>query len=1328
MDFSGFSPDSFEQLVRVIVLKIIGNGIKPFGNGPDGGREATFQGKVPYPYPPQECWNGYGVVQAKFKERREDTLTEQRWVQRQLRAELQRWEGSKKRKKNPEYYIFCTNVELTSVAGTGGHDVVEGIFEEYKEKLGIKVYEIWDASKIATLIDGNGEIRQRFSIFFTPGDLLMRYSDTISFGVSDPHSVLAMHLCRSLLLDEDARVSQAGDKSEERISLASVFLDLPVGREAGQESDDDDDLEDENTLTALRQLLKISATKLDPESLEEQSLDASLKQKLPFERLFSRYAFLGGPGSGKSTIGQFLSQVHRAAILDRTPRYLLEDSVKNAIEEIKETCSREGFSWPATPRYPFRIELNAFARVLASTDSTPTINTLSAYIRADISRDVDIKHDCLRVWLRDFPTLLILDGLDEVPSSSNRSEVVAAIRGFLSEARLLNADIMVVSTSRRDGYNGEFDEEGVELLHLLQFSRERALLCADRYIESKISRRGGRMAEDARRILSEASRNDLIAKLMCSPLQVSFMVTVVAASGKPSESRWQLFNDYYKTIYERELQKAVRPFDRVLNERRQDIDLLHHKVGFILQRRGAVSGGTQAEMPMEEFKRLVTNCLLEDGLEADELQEYCDQIVGAASERLVFLTSRSVGRLSFEVRSLQEYMAAACITTGSEELIERRLERIAHSSYWRNTLLFSVGRFFVDTSLRPLRHLSSRLCEYLNSSDDNVGNACLGSHLAGEILISGIIGNVPAIKRSLVSIAMGLLHLEGKYSAVPMDLVDAYDGSVTREYQKHIELWLGQASLERSLSAWNFVVHLQTKIRESWLEDVIRENWPKNVKEMGRLYEEVLYGFDRTDADQPIFYGFFQDRYIENFFALPIRSAAFDTACLEDDSTAPQWFGAQSEYFKDRARGLSVSRIIDQAGSIEVDLQGVLLPHPEMVDRFKGMACPDGSELGDEWACFFEFESFFKNPSVETLAEALKEIERKDLIGALKEIEGYLPWVVKVVTSNCRDIGSFQEAINKLESGKFGDEPAWRKAEESWSCDGVDAKEFFLTGPFGGVPLWEVFAYAEPRFDVMGSEEIPIDSIMMAVEKSPSQEIRSFAASIVSFCFNRRKLDAVTCEWLRSYCFPNLQALRLDWFELNKNILGEKSSGWIEALNALGCEKIYLHTNGDKVNEEYVRWLLHQYQIDTGRIGLLRLLAVWVGAAREVLGFVFNEIQYKSASKFPHECLSKLLIAMARPDFSADDARFVVENFEYAVSENRLYAIHCIIDSLGMTVYRGGLSPEFRVVFDHMMGKVSELGAQNLDRYLMILNSFLQNIGSEISELELRDFQLPELA
>src|ERR1700733_2925430 len=126
----GFSPEAFEQFVRALGIRVFGPGLTAFGNGPDGGREATFRGIVDYPFPPATQWSGYGVIQAKCKESSESTQKNQDWALRQLSAELAAFAKSKKRSPKPDYYVFVTNVELTSASG-GGKDRAEQIVLSY---------------------------------------------------------------------------------------------------------------------------------------------------------------------------------------------------------------------------------------------------------------------------------------------------------------------------------------------------------------------------------------------------------------------------------------------------------------------------------------------------------------------------------------------------------------------------------------------------------------------------------------------------------------------------------------------------------------------------------------------------------------------------------------------------------------------------------------------------------------------------------------------------------------------------------------------------------------------------------------------------------------------------------------------------------------------------------------------------------------------------------------------------------------------------------------------------------------------------------------------
>lgn len=105
-NLSGLSTRPFEQLIQALAAKMIGPNVVIFGDGPDGGREATFEGITPYPTK-EQSWSGYGVVQAKFKQRSQDSQKDGEWALQQLRDELEKFIDPKRKLRKPDYYIFA---------------------------------------------------------------------------------------------------------------------------------------------------------------------------------------------------------------------------------------------------------------------------------------------------------------------------------------------------------------------------------------------------------------------------------------------------------------------------------------------------------------------------------------------------------------------------------------------------------------------------------------------------------------------------------------------------------------------------------------------------------------------------------------------------------------------------------------------------------------------------------------------------------------------------------------------------------------------------------------------------------------------------------------------------------------------------------------------------------------------------------------------------------------------------------------------------------------------------------------------------------------------
>ncbi|MBT5535311.1 hypothetical protein HOK31_19755, partial [Candidatus Poribacteria bacterium] len=195
--FFGFSPESFEQFARALSMAVFGPGVRAFGNGPDGGREAAFRGVVQYPAPPDNCWDGYGVIQAKCKEKAESTKVDQAWALRHLKAELDAFVDSEVRQPKPDYYVFITNVELSSAAG-GGKDKADALLDSYYDKLPLKGHAVWDANELTPRLACHESIRRRFREFLTTGDILSAMLAEIEGRQPNATRILSTFLEREL--------------------------------------------------------------------------------------------------------------------------------------------------------------------------------------------------------------------------------------------------------------------------------------------------------------------------------------------------------------------------------------------------------------------------------------------------------------------------------------------------------------------------------------------------------------------------------------------------------------------------------------------------------------------------------------------------------------------------------------------------------------------------------------------------------------------------------------------------------------------------------------------------------------------------------------------------------------------------------------------------------------------------------------------------------------------------------------------------------------------------------------------------------------------------
>lgn len=1026
-DFSRLSTRSFEQLVQALATAAIGPGVVVFGDGPDGGREATFEGRVSFPGP-ADPWNGYGVVQAKFRQRGQ--ANDGDWALAELKKELAKFTDNTRQLRKPDYYLFTTNVVLTPVAKKGGKDKLIAYLDSQRHKLGLKDYRIWDYDQLCVLLDNYESIRTAYIAWITPGDVLAAVLKQMQPRQPDFGAVMLNYVQKELQADQYVNLGQAGHNAQDRIPLAKVFVDLPVA-EQGEETRRlfEDENEQQPIVGAMQALRILAAQRLDPYSQEER-LPVSYYHQIP-----GRVVFIGGPGQGKSTLSQFLCQMHRVAMLDAQCTTTQLPEVQDACKLIRQQCVHETLELPDMPRFPVRVELNRFATALAGGYANSLFDYLLQRIKQRAERDLSL--DDLRAWLAAYPWLLVLDGLDEVPASSNRSEVLAAIQNFLVDAHGCNADLLLVATTRPQGYNDDFSSRYYRHRHLLSLEVPQALHYAGRLIDQ----RWGGDADKVQTLMERMQRagaEDATARLMRSPLQVTIMALLVESVGQPPKERWRLFNDYYQVIFRREKERNILAAE-LLNTYQADIDAIHQQVGLRLQTVSEQSGGTEALLPQVQFAQLVEQRLTKEGHAGKEGERLKQEIIDAALERLVFLVAPQEDKVGFEIRSLQEFMAAECLMNGSDQDVRRRLRAIAPAAHWRNVFLFAAGRCFHDK--QHLRDSLHALCCELNEGDGVVGGGELekavlsGSRLALDILEDGAVANQPAQMKLYVRLALRLLELPPCIDQ--LRLAKLYQSDMVEIFQTEIEHWLAHEEPERRFGAWQVLLQLLSQ-GVSWAQFLGEKYWPEDAE----AAIQIVKANDGVDAGD-----WLATQWLDAVPKVSPAKANLETFQYERSTTfeklmsnAAEWLRAllHDSHHSDleiRIEGVDGDRFCLTLHSVFSNKDIAILPEE---------ALPSGACW--EWRWLVAAQNFSRDPSKERLGELLSGLVTEkvnDIWLSMEPFIGQLPWPIQSCIIASKQGFNLLQLKDAALSGILGDHQDWLLAEKRWQELGLIGEDFY---------------------------------------------------------------------------------------------------------------------------------------------------------------------------------------------------------------------------------------------------------------------------------------------
>jgi hypothetical protein len=664
--FERLTPHDFQLLVNAVMPYAFPN-YRPLPLGQsDGGRDGLAQvdGKTL-------------VVQVKWSSggRHKDAVAWLAGVVRGEEANLRRLASEGVRR-----YVLVTNVASTGKPGTGTFDRLDEAFRTYEKEYGFESMTcVWREGLDGFLDSTPDEVKWAYADMLAGWDLV-RYLITEQFGASRDQGL--RDLVRSVAAtqwddDELVKFSQV-DVDRERV--ADLFIDINCER--------------------LRRV-SASAARARGDRREFTPADNHMGGAAAYLLSTKAPATLvrGAPGQGKSTLSQYVSQAHRAAFVPTEQRSvelprpaLLRFPLRVDLSEY--TRWRQGFD-VFDPALPDASGHAASKGTVAQRTKRPTPRpaakaTLECFLgelMTYASGGSRVDADGVQELFRRLPSVVVLDGLDEVGSPKMREKVVDAVDKFTRRARSYPVPVQVVVTTRPS--NNELPEPAADLFEVISLNEltedQRAdylrKWCAVRDIRGKDGR-------ELRKSFKAKSEEPYIAELAGNPMQLTILLELIHERGAATPTqRTDLYDHYVDLLLAREANKHPES----VKKHREQLKEIMPFVGWYLQSRSEEQDlpGRMKVAELQAAMRHFQHCY-------GKRQDVVDQLFEAATDRLWALTSKNEGTYEFEVLSLREYFAARFLYHWAGE--DQRgfdhgwvLRELLRRPQWLNTARFYGG-------------------------------------------------------------------------------------------------------------------------------------------------------------------------------------------------------------------------------------------------------------------------------------------------------------------------------------------------------------------------------------------------------------------------------------------------------------------------------------------------------------------------------------------------------------------------------------------------------------------------------------------------------------
>jgi hypothetical protein len=740
-DLTKLDSYTFEHIVNALALSVLGAGATGFGPGSDGGRDGYFEGGAPYPSATEQ-WNGIWYIQSKFhKPHLSDDP--QKWLIEKVKEELKEFTKPDSRRKWPDNWIIATNIDPSGVPETGAFDRTKALVGQARPSLAPR-FHVWGGAKILALLTTYPKIAERYAHLLTPGNLLVKMMALLGDDRADVDAIIQQLVVRKFRDQRLTKLEQAGSQSDLKPAIHDLFVDLPF--------------------QCIEHRLKSDVMACFTSAGNEVHLRVAGKQEGQDWRVWARnprrariWFLRGGPGQGKSTIGQYYCQIQRAALI-------LDDSAHNAgllkadhnehvtAEEVQKAAVDQGF-WPIAPRVPLHVELKNYAQWYGQKKRRNKPRGILTFVAEELSIPIEqtVNVGTLKRALNRWHWVAVFDGLDEVPEDV-KDDVAAEVKLFITQVALEEScDLLSLCTSRPQGYSGQFGDLDSATVDLLPLPTDRALACARPVISFQ------RAAEDSKRaieLLESSAKSAAIRELLTTPLQAHILAVVVRDGERPPDRRWKLYSRFYDVIRRREANRDLPDarLARLLGGEEKLLKTLHNRVGFRLQADAETSQGAETSLTREEFRTLASKTVSQ--MIEDNVEQKVEILDKATIERLVLInTPEHGGKLRFDIRQLQEFFAAECLydSVKADEL-RTRIATVAGDAHWREVTHFLLSSLVENDRSTELSVAIDQLRRLNDGDNDDYGvlnrRAGKGALLAARLLSEGVLEQDKSVRQS----------------------------------------------------------------------------------------------------------------------------------------------------------------------------------------------------------------------------------------------------------------------------------------------------------------------------------------------------------------------------------------------------------------------------------------------------------------------------------------------------------------------------------------------------------------------------------------------------